>query len=104
LRTPGQNRKKSFLRENFSPTYQDNNMDKLSPQERALRDRILNWQSPTVDDLKSIRILEQMGSQMLESILQYCPHNHERDEAIDCLEILLTWTRKSIVRGNGVDH
>jgi len=79
-------------------------MDKLSPQERALRDRILNWQSPTVDDLKNIRILEQMGSQMLENILQYCPHNHERDEAIDCLEILLTWTRKSIVRGNGVDH
>jgi hypothetical protein len=79
-------------------------MDKLSTEEKALRDRILNWQSPTVDDLKNIRAIEQIGTQMLETILQFCPNNHERDEAIDCLEVLLTWTRKSIVRGNGVDH
>jgi hypothetical protein len=79
-------------------------MDQLSAEEKALRDRILNWQSPTVDDLKHIRALEQMGEQMLESILHYCPNNHERSEAIDCLEVLLTWTRKSIIRGNGIDH
>lgn len=79
-------------------------MDKLSAEEKALRDRILNWQSPTVDDLKHIRALEQMGSQMLENILKYCPKNHERDEAIDSLEVLLTWTRKSIIRGHGIDH
>ena len=75
-------------------------MDKLSTEEKALRDRILNWQSPTVDDLKNIRAIEQIGTQMLETILQFCPNNHERDEAIDCLEVLLTCTRKSIVRGN----
>ena len=79
-------------------------MDKLSAEEKALRDRILNWQSPTVDDLKNIRVIEQMGSEMLENILKCCPNNHERSEAIDCLEVLLTWTRKSIIRGNGVDH
>lgn len=79
-------------------------MNHLSARSKALRDRILNWQSPTVDDLKNIRAIEQMGSQMLDSILAHCPDNHERDEAIDCLEVLLTWTRKSIIRGHGVDH
>lgn len=79
-------------------------MNRLSAQARARRDRILYWQSPTVDDLKSIRALEEMGSHMLESILAHCPDNHERDEAIDCLEVLLMWTRKSIIRGHGIDH
>lgn len=79
-------------------------MDQLSPEAKALRERILNWQSPTVEDLKSIRAIELVWAQLLDSILAYCPDNHERDEAIDSLEVLLTWTRKSIIRGHGIDH
>lgn len=79
-------------------------MDHLSPEARAVRDRIVNWQSPTVDDLKNIRTIELMWTQMLEAILIYCPDNHERAEAIDYMEVLLTWVRKSIIRGNGIDQ
>jgi flagellar basal body-associated protein FliL len=78
-------------------------MNHLSAEAKAMRDRIINWQSPTVDDLKNIRAIEQMGEQLLETILQHCPNNHERSEAIDYLEVLLTWTRKSIIRGHGID-
>ncbi|HEY9893416.1 MAG TPA: hypothetical protein V6D37_16805 [Candidatus Sericytochromatia bacterium] len=79
-------------------------MNKLSSEAKAMRARIINWQSPTVDDLKSIRTVEQMGEQLLDAILLYCPNNHERSEALDSLEVLLTWTRKSIIRGNGIDQ
>jgi hypothetical protein len=79
-------------------------MNQLSPQAKALRERILNWQSPTVDDLRNIRAVELIWAQMLDSVLMHCPDNHEREEAIDCLEVLLTWTRKSIIRGNGIDR
>ena len=89
---------------NLPEQYKDNDMKQLTPKAKALRERILHWQSPTVDDLKNIRAIELIGSQMLDTILAYCPDNHERDEAIDCLEVLLTWTRKSIIRGNGIDH
>jgi hypothetical protein len=44
-----------------------------------------------------------MGEQLLDAILLHCPNNHERSEAIDYLEVLLTWTRKSIIRGHGID-
>ncbi len=78
-------------------------MNQLSSEAKAMRARIINWQSPTVDDLRNIRAVEQMGEQLLDAILLYCPNNHERSEALDSLEVLLTWTRKSIIRGNGID-
>ena len=78
-------------------------MDQLSSEAKAMRERIIKWQSPTVDDLRNIRALENKGEQLLNAILLHCPNNHERAEAIDCLEVLLTWTRKSIIRGNGID-
>jgi hypothetical protein len=88
----------------YLENYQDKDMAQLSNKAKAIRDRIINWQSPTVDDLKNIRAIELIWTQMLETILIYCPDNHEREEAIDCLEILLAWTRKSIIRGNGIDE
>lgn len=78
-------------------------MNQLSSEAKAMRERIINWQSPTVDDLRNIRALENTGEQLLDAILLHCPNNHERSEAIDYLEVLLTWTRKSIIRGNGID-
>lgn len=79
-------------------------MNQLSAEAKAMRERIINWQSPTVDDLRNIRAVEQIGEQLLDTILSYCPNNHERSEAIDSLEVLLTWTRKSIIRGHGIDR
>lgn len=79
-------------------------MNQLSSEAKAIRNRIINWQSPTVDDLRNIRAVEQMGEQMLDTILSYCPNNHERSEAIDSLEVLITWARKSIIRGHGIDQ
>jgi hypothetical protein len=78
-------------------------MNHLSSEAKAMRERIINWQSPTVDDLRNIRAIEKTGEQLLYAILLHCPDNHERSEAIDYLEVLLTWTRKSIIRGNGID-
>jgi hypothetical protein len=64
-------------------------MNKLSSEAKAMRARIINWQSPTVDDLKSIRTVEQMGEQLLDAILLYCPNNHERSEALDLWKFCL---------------
>ncbi|HEY9905632.1 MAG TPA: hypothetical protein V6D43_24905 [Candidatus Sericytochromatia bacterium] len=79
-------------------------MNQLSSEAKAIRNRIINWQSPTVDDLRTIRAVEQMGEQMLDTILSCCPDNHERSEALDSLEVLITWARKSIIRGHGIDR
>ena len=78
-------------------------MNHLSSEAKAMRERIIKWQSPTVDDLRNIRAIEKDCERLLDAILLHCPDNHERSEAIDYLEVLLTWTRKSIIRGNGID-
>ncbi len=73
--------------------------DHLSPKERALRDRLFGWDSPNQDELREIGSIEFLWGRLLDSILEHCPDNREREQAVIHLESVRDWTRKSIIRG-----
>lgn len=76
-------------------------MDKehLSAEARAIRDRLFGWDSPTQAQLEEIGTIEYLWGRLLDTILEHCPDNRERDQAIVHLESVREWTRKSIIRG-----
>ncbi|MEQ8970539.1 MAG: hypothetical protein RIE73_09095 [Coleofasciculus sp. C1-SOL-03] len=76
-------------------------MDKehLSAEARAIRDRLFGWDSPTQAQLEEIGTIEYLWGRLLDTILERCPDNRERDQAIVHLESVREWTRKSIIRG-----
>lgn len=73
--------------------------DNLSPKSKALRDRLFGWDSPTQDDLQTIGSMELLWGRFLDNILENCPDNREREQAIFHLESVREWARKSIIRG-----
>lgn len=76
-------------------------MDKehISAEARAIRDRLFGWDSPTQAQLEEIGTVEYLWGRLLDTILETCPDNRERDQAIVQLESVREWTRKSIIRG-----
>lgn len=76
-------------------------MDKehLSAEARAIRDRLFGWDSPTQAQLEEIGTVEYLWGRLLDTILESCPDNRERDQAIVHLESVREWMRKSIIRG-----
>lgn len=82
-------------------------MDKnnLSPESKALRDRLFGWDSPTQDQLQEIANVEFLWGRLLDAILEGCPDNREREQVIIHLESVRDWARKSIIRGGkGTDQ
>ncbi|MEQ9672726.1 hypothetical protein [Coleofasciculus sp. G2-EDA-02] len=73
--------------------------DHLSAEARAIRDRLFGWDSPTQAQLEEIGTVEYLWGRLLDTILETCPDNRERDQAIVQLESVREWTRKSIIRG-----
>jgi hypothetical protein len=73
--------------------------DNRPPKDRALRDRLFGWDSPTQDNLQDIGNVEFLWGRLLDSILERCPDNREREQAIVHLESVREWARKSIIRG-----
>lgn len=73
--------------------------DYLSPEARALRDRLFGWDSPTQENLQDIGNIEFLWGRLLDTILEHCPNNREREQAIIQLESVRDWARKSIIRG-----
>jgi hypothetical protein len=71
----------------------------LSAEARAIRDRLFGWDSPTQAQLEEIGTIEYLWGRLLDTILERCPDNRERDQAIVHLESVREWTRKSIIRG-----
>lgn len=79
--------------------------DNLSPETRILRDRLFGWDSPTQDELREIGNVEFLWGRFLDAILEHCPDNREREQAIIYLESVRDWARKSIIRGTeGTDQ
>lgn len=76
--------------------------DNLSPRTRELRERLFGWDSPNQEQLKDIGTIEYHWGRLLDNILELCPDNRERDEAIAHLESVREWARKSIIRGDEV--
>ncbi|HEY9632751.1 MAG TPA: hypothetical protein V6D14_05065 [Coleofasciculaceae cyanobacterium] len=73
--------------------------DYLSPEAKAVRDRLFGWDSPTQENLQDIGTVEFLWGRLLDSILERCPNNREREQAIIYLESARDWARKSIIRG-----
>jgi len=71
----------------------------LSAEAQAIRDRLFGWDSPTQAQLEEIATIEYLWGRLLDTILESCPDNRERDQAIVHLESVREWTRKSIIRG-----
>lgn len=71
----------------------------LSPIAKGLRDRLFGWDSPSQDDLQRIATMELLWGRLLDHILENCPDNREREQAIFHLESVREWARKSIIRG-----
>ncbi|MCA1995586.1 MAG: hypothetical protein LDL41_26585 [Coleofasciculus sp. S288] len=75
------------------------NKDNLSPKSKVLRDRLFGWDSPNQDELREIGTVEFLWGRLLDTILESCPDNREREQAIIHLESVRDWVRKSIIRG-----
>jgi hypothetical protein len=73
--------------------------DNLSPEARTLRARLFGWDSPTQEELQEIGNIEFLWGRLLDAILERCPDNREREQAIIHLESVREWARKSIIRG-----
>lgn len=71
----------------------------LAEKERAIYDRIAHWRSPSDEQVVQLATIRTIAGQLLYAILQRCPDNLEREEALEAWQWMVNRAEESVKRG-----